>query len=357
MVLDYRMNNNPVRPFLIKLLNWEYWPFYAYYIPLAPYFTWLSIKARHPGYFTAANPGIFTGGFGFESKYETIIKIPAPYRPKTVLIEPHTSFEQVEALRTAADITFPLILKPDLGYRGFMVQKIETSEQLQATLQRFPFRFLMQEYVKTEQEFGVFYCRMPNEAKGKVTSLTLKTFLGVTGDGQSTLGALIAKDQRALLQLDRLKGTVNLEQIPPEGERVPLGVIGNHSKGTQFINGNHLIDEQLIHTFDRIAKQLDGIYYGRFDIKCDSLEQLRRGESMKILEINGVCSEPTHIYDQEKGTYFSALRDIARHWSILQKIAAQNHKSGTPYFSVLGMLRIMWNARKYFKTIEKYTAE
>jgi hypothetical protein len=342
-------------PFWIKLANWEYWPSSAYYWPLLPHFTWLTIRTGHPAYFTAANPAIFTGGFGFESKYDTIRQIPHPYRPKTILIQPNMPFSSVLKAMEQADLSFPVILKPDLGYRGFLVQKISTEAALKEQLSRFAIPFLVQELITLPQEFGVFYHRMPGATKGAITSLTLKTFLGVVGDGRSTVQELMEADPRALLQLDRVRqqDPTLLQHVPPKGKRIPLGIVGNHSKGTRFINGNHLIDQQLTDTFDRLSAQLPGIYYGRFDIKCQSLEDLKRGENLKILEINGTCSEPTHIYDQEKGTYFSALRDIARHWSIIRKIAVANHRNGTPYEPVPRMLRVFWDAYRYFKKIEK----
>lgn len=339
--------------FWIKLRNWEYWPSQAFYYPLIPHFLWQALRAGHPAFFTATNPAIFTGGFGFESKYDTMVQIPAQYRPKTVLLPPSISIQEALSIIEAAAIEFPLILKPDLGFRGFLVQKVASPEVLATILEQLDIAFLAQELVLAKEEFGVFYHRFPGQASGRITSLTLKTFLEVVGDGQATVQQLMEADQRALLQLDRIQEQAPdlLTKVPQKGARIPLGMIGNHSKGTRFINGNHLIDQELTRTFDRICDQMPGICYGRFDIKCDSFEQLKQGTGIKILEINGTCSEPTHIYDQTKGTYWSALRDFAAHWTLVRKIAVANHRLGAPYLPAMRMIRTIREGFAYFRKI------
>ena len=59
------------------------------------YFFILALRSRHICFFTAANPGIKMGGNGVESKYDTVMKIPEQYRPKSVLAAQGQSFEIV----------------------------------------------------------------------------------------------------------------------------------------------------------------------------------------------------------------------------------------------------------------------
>src|SRR5690606_2338644 len=127
--------------------------------------------------------------------------------------------------------------------------------------------FLVQELVDLPLEFGVFYCRFPSEAKGKVISIVKKEMLSVTGDGVSTLQQLILNKDRAKLQWKKLKDVYfdRLEEIIPTGKRIEIVSIGNHSMGTKFLNGSDLITEQLSSVFDNIAQQIDGFYFGRFD--------------------------------------------------------------------------------------------
>lgn len=325
---------------MIRWKHWEYWPSWAYYFPMLAYYPWLALKARHLCFFTAANPGIYTGGMGMESKYETLMKIPAEWRPKTILALPGESTESLSLRLEQAGIGFPLIAKPDMGLRGFLVSKIYDLAALQTLLEKHPVPFVLQEFISKKNEFGVFYHRFPDEEQGHITSLTFKEFLHVVGNGRDTLRQLIAAHPRALLQWERLSKShaEKMEIIPPAGEIVPLGEIGNHSKGTRFINAAAHIDDTLRESFDRISRRIEGFHYGRFDIKCDSFEELRRGENFIILEINGTCSEPTHIYDEQANTYGYALREIIRHWDIVYRMGTALHRRGVPYLPAKEMI-------------------
>src|SRR5436190_24088792 len=48
--------------------HWEFWPPWVAYIPLIPYLLYLRLKYRSLTLFTAANPGIPSGGFVGECK-------------------------------------------------------------------------------------------------------------------------------------------------------------------------------------------------------------------------------------------------------------------------------------------------
>lgn len=354
MKLNYYINRILDQPAVIKFIYWEYWPSQAFYFPLIPYFIWLAIRSRHSCFFTATNPGIEAGGIGLESKYRTLLKIPDPWRPKSLLVKPGTDVQHLADALASAQISFPLIAKPDIGFRGLLVKKIETLEVLHQYLEQYPIDFILQEFLNFPKEVGVMYYKYPNAQAGWISSLTLKEFLFVIGDGQSTLEQLILEKRRARLQLDRLVKSLGnqMHRIPTKGEKVHLGVIGNHSKGTRFINGNHLIDDRLIATFDQISQRIEGFNYGRFDIKCQNLDDLKAGRNFKILEVNGVCSEPTHIYDPENITYLASVNAIRKHWGIIQQIGVTQHRAGVPYWPAFRMIRALLNLRLYTKKIK-----
>lgn len=347
------------RPFLIRLFNWEYWPYWAYYYPLIPWFLYLAARYRHTCFFSPANPGILTGGLGFESKYDTLMKIPGEWVPRSVLVRTGEVRSDWEPRIAAAGIFFPLIAKPDIGFRGFLVKRIDNAGELETYLASYPVDFILQEYIEFPQEFGVLYHRYPGSEKGRITSVTLKEFLSVTGNGRSTLRELILADQRASLQIDRLLETHrdSLAHVPADGEKIGLGQIGNHSKGTRFINGNHLVDDRLLATFDGIAGRIEGFCYGRFDLRAKDWASLREGRDFKIIELNGVCSEPTHIYDQTQSTYWNALGELFYHWHLIGKIAWVNRKAGTPCIAPGDMLRQISRLRQYFKRIKALVAK
>src|SRR5205807_168614 len=53
---------------LRRKTRWEFWPPWLAYVPVVPYILYLGIKHRCLTLFTAANPGITSGGFAGESK-------------------------------------------------------------------------------------------------------------------------------------------------------------------------------------------------------------------------------------------------------------------------------------------------
>ena len=339
-----------------KLTHWEHWPSYMFYWPNIPYSFYLAIKARNPVFFTATNPGIKNSGNGMESKYDTIKMIPEAYRPKTVFVKVGANFEETLKKIKSEKIEYPLIAKPDVGFRGILVQKIDSEIELKKYIENNPIAVIIQEFISYPKECGIFYYRLPNEKSGTITSITLKRFLTVTGDGSKTLSELIIEDERAYLYFDILKKihSDKLDLIPKNKEEITLTVIGNHSKGTEFIDGNHLINQQLTKVIDTISQQIEGWFYGRLDIKYESMDKLLKGENFTILEINGIISEPTHIYDASKNSYFDAVRAIGKHWGIIYQIATTNHKKqGVAYAKTIPFCKEIIALRKYAKKLNK----
>ena len=126
----------------------------------------------------------------------------------------------------------------------------------------------------------------------------------------------------------------------PSGEKLVLDKIGNHCRGTAFYNGNHLINSALIHVFDVISATMDGVYFGRFDLKVKSLDDLYKGTNIRIMEFNGTTSEPAHIYDPGL-SFWQAQKSILYNTHLVYKIARQNHYNGyayTPFKNALKMV-------------------
>lgn len=344
------------KPFIKKLFNWEYWPSLMFYVPNLPYAFYLAIRAKHSVFFSAANPAIKSSGNGTESKFEVLQLVPKKYRPKSVLATPSLNFNLLLQQLKEEGISFPLIAKPDIGFRGLLVKKIHTKNELKTYLQKYPITIIIQEFLDYENECGVFYHRNPKNTKGFISSLTLKHFLAVTGNGTATLKELILNDKRASLYLNLFSEIhkENLYKIPKKNDIIKLTAVGNHSKGTQFINGNHLISKQLEQTFDTLSKNIGGWFYGRVDIKYNNFKELENGTNFKILEINGILAEPTHIYDSKNYTYFKALKAIRTHWKSLFEIATTNHKSfNVPYKSAHTFLNEVFQLRAYTKKIQQ----
>ena len=173
----------------------------------------------------------------------------------------------------------------------------------------------------------------------------MKEMLTVTGDGKSTLQHLILAKDRAKLQWQTLEKTYrqNLRTVLNKGEVFELVSIGNHCLGTKFINANHLINNKLSTTFNNISKQIEGFYFGRFDLRCATIEDLYAG-NIKVMELNGCGAEPAHIYHPGY-SFFKALRDLFTHWRNIFLIARENHKRGIKYTTAKEALH-------YYKTFK-----
>ena len=350
----------PKSSFFTKLFKWEHWPTYMFYVPLIPYYMYKAIKSGHMVYYLTVNPGIKYSGHGTESKFETLKHLPENQKPATIFIKENEQIDKAILKVKASNLSFPLIAKPDIGFRGYLVKKIDTLSDLEVYIKKNKVDTLIQEYINYPNECGIFYHRIPGNDTGKITSITLKKFLTVTGDGISKLADLILKDDRAFLYYDLLKNIHKdkMNLVVEKEEIVKLTVIGNHSKGTQFLNGNHLISKELEQLFDKVTKPIENWFYGRLDIKYENFEKLKQGSGFKILEVNGIISEPTHIYDPTNATYFDALKSIKKHWKIMDVIARTNHDTfEIPYQKIRPYFRELIWLRRYSKKIVQLNKE
>lgn len=281
-----------------------------------------------------------------ESKWDVLKLIPDLVKPKTILIKlPATTEKTLRAIE-ASGLTLPVIFKPDKGERGWMVRKIKNVADIDQYLTEIKIDFIVQEFVNLPLEYGVFYIRFPSQPTGFVNSITGKEFLSVTGDGKKTLQHLILEKDRAKLQWETLKQVyaTQLEEVIQQGKRIELVSIGNHCLGTTFINSNHLITDKLSASFDVISKQIEGFYFGRFDLRCASEADLECGK-VKILELNGCGAEPAHIY-HPGASLLKGIGTILTHWKNLYRVSIENHKQGVPYLSFKEGKRIYYQFKK-----------
>ncbi|MCA9477913.1 MAG: D-alanine--D-alanine ligase [Nanoarchaeota archaeon] len=307
-----------------RKLQFEHWPWKVVYFPVFLKYLWYSLLERNLFYFYATNPSIETGGLLIESKYHILEKIPKTYLPAMKLV----SLDKIKLTK------FPIIIKPNYGERGSSVEKIRNTKEFESYQKNNPHdrNYIIQEYIDLPFEAGVFYYRLPSEKKGRISSLVIKEFLTITGDGTSTIKQLMQQDFRAQEQLLRLQDKFDMNTVLFKGEQLQLEPIGNHCRGTTFLDGTSQITKKLGETFDELAQQIEGFYYGRFDVRAKSFEALERGE-FKVLELNGAKAEPAHIY-QPQYPVFKAYQSLFFHWKMMRKIARENKKSGVTYPSI-----------------------
>ncbi len=343
-----------------RLTKWEFWPLWAFYAPVVIYVLWLGLRFCRPTAFASANPAIPAGGFKGESKNEIYRLLAANEETAghflrhfvvTAELSASDRLFAAEGLMSAAGLDFPVVVKPDAGERGAGVAIVQNRSELEAALEGAEQPVIVQE-LAAGVEASVFYYRIPGEDRGHIFSITEKRFPEVVGDGNSTLEELILKDPRAVAMAEKNfeRNAGELSRVLAQGESFRLIDIGTHSRGAVFLDGGHLLTPELEERIDAICRGLDGFNFGRFDLRAASFEALGAGQ-FSIIELNGVTSESTNIYDP-RYTLTDAYRILFRQWRIAFEVGLANIASGAEPVSVGELIRLTFGKRPAVKPPE-----
>lgn len=343
-----------IKILFFRLAHWETWHYMAKYIPIMPVWLWYCIKARSFWFFTPSNPSLTFGGFEGESKKEMFDQLPENSYPKSIYVSHKMSFMQIKKLVAEHAFDFPLAVKPDVGMMGFMFRKIDSIDKLHQYHNTMPADYIIQHLVNYPLEVSVFYYRFPDEEKGNITGFLKKEFLQVTGDGVSTLWELMCNYSRVQFRQEemRSKHQGRLNDILAMGEIYCLSNALNLSRGGKLISLAHEKDEKLLKVFDELSHYTHNFYYGRYDIKCASVEDLKEGKNFYILEYNGCGAEPHHIYGNGN-TLLQAYTILLHHWKVLYKISTYNHARGIYRWGFRRGWRFLSAAKKHFKILKQ----
>ncbi|HEX6126186.1 MAG TPA: VTT domain-containing protein [Pyrinomonadaceae bacterium] len=336
-----------------RILRWEFWPLAVFYFPVVCYVFLLALKHRSLTVFTCANPAIPSGGFAGESKDEIYSLLSAAeengcYLLRHCLIDgalsPDAKFCSARQFLKTNDLSFPAVVKPNAGERGKDVRIVYSDEALCRALEDSQGAQIIQEYFGGH-EVSIFYYRYPGSEKGVIFSMTEKLFPSVTGDGFSTLEELILRDGRAVCIADKYlsENADRLRSVPGAGEIVTLIDLGTHSRGAIFLDGSHLRTPALENAIDAICRRVEGFNFGRFDIRFSAHEDFLAGRNFKIIELNGVTSESTNIYDPGY-SLVDAYRILSRQWRLAFEIGAENHRLGAKRTRWQALFREAWGA-------------
>lgn len=328
-----------------RLTRWEFWPFYVTNVVTFIYVLYTGLfKYRRVTLFTITNPAITPdSGFIGERKSAIFKGLRGDYVGRWQLVDgatdPARRLELLHSFMADHGLDFPIVLKPDAGQRGLGVEICSTVEAARDWMEGTVSDYLMMEYLPGE-EFGVFYYRMPDQPRGRIFSINRKKLLHVVGDGKSTLEELILKDERAVCMAPTFFSNhePDLLDIIAAGETRQLGMVGTHSRGSLFLDGSDLISQELLDEVERIVEGYRGFYFGRFDFKAPSEEDLREGKNLKVIELNGLTSEATHIYDP-KNSLLYAWKTLIDQWSIAFEIAEANLKNGAQPMALAEFIR------------------
>lgn len=334
--------------------HWEYWNSSIIYFPLIPYLLFLMLKTKDLFFFIAANPGIENGGFTLESKWKIQDQMNHKHFPKTVLVSKSNELDCVkEQIRT---FKFPLYLKPDIGGKGRGVIQIESLSELDRYHAQCPLDYLIQEKIHYPLEIGVFFIKVPNESRGYISGIVAKEYIQLIGDGVRTNEELIREQPRYFLQLKKLKKEYpeKLQKVLEKGQVEVISEIGNHAQGSAFKDYSNRINPDLTNLFNELANGMNGFYFGRFDVRFNSWEELEQGEKFSIVEVNGSGSEPTHIYDSTHSLFF-AWTEITKHWKAMSQISGLINEQKKNKISFLEGIKLLRSHTKVTKQLKHFS--
>ncbi len=342
---------------LYKITNWEAWPFKLIYAPITPVWFWYILKSRAVWFFSSSNPKLTFGGMEGEPKKEMYDLLPLQLYPTTFNVLPSQDFDTLLQQLNNSGIEYPLIVKPEIGGQGILFRKIDAVGELKYYHSKVPFEYIVQRMVHYPMEVSIFYIRHPLEKKGVITGFLHKIPLQVMGDGIHTLEQLVQLHPKACKRAGELhsKHKDSWLVVLPAEERYMLSYAANHNRGAHFIDLKEHIDEKLTGIFDAISIKINDFFYGRYDIMCTHVEDLKDGKNFTILEYNGCGAEPNHFYDTGY-TLTGAYREILRHWKALYRISKYNRQQGIAPWPLQKGRKFLRDTRQLYKRMKEVDA-
>lgn len=296
-------------------------------LPLVLHWMLLALRHRSLTLPSAANPGIPTGGLAGEGKLECLALIPPALHPwvaPTAAVPPGSV---AEAVRLAAGLAFPIIAKPDRGWCGYGVRRVDNSAALRAYQAAFPAQatFLLQPYLPGPVEAGLMVRRWP-DGPAELVGLTLRHLPSVRGDGRRSLAQLAAADPR--LRGPEVLAGHDPARIPRAGQIVALAAVASLRVGGRYEEALHLATPALRARVAAVAVGM-GLHAGRLDVRAGSVEALQAGR-FHIIEVNGAGAEAIGAWDPRLGLRAAFAAVFANHRALFALGAAMRARGHRP---------------------------
>lgn len=343
---------------LYHLTHWQTWDYRVKLVPLAPVWLWHGLRSGSVWFFTSANPTLTFGGFEGEGKQEMYAQLPAHLCPRSTPVYPEEPFADVARRVLTHDFAYPFAVKPDVGMMGLLFRKITNEVEFQRYHERVSVPYLVQEFIDLPLEVSVFYYRIPGAEQGTITGFVRKEFPHVVGDGAATLDHLLQQHPYAQYHLRELraKHANRLHEVLRQGKIYVLSQALNQTRGGQLVSLAHEKDERLLAVFDALSHHAGDFFFGRYDVKCASVEELKAGRNFRILEYNGSGAAPHHVYAGRRSLW-AAYRIILHHWAVLARIARLNHARGVPFWRFSHGWAFLKNAQRHLRLLKRLDKE
>lgn len=325
-------------------------------VPMVVQWCWLGLRYRSLTLPSAANPHITAGGLVGDTKVEYFACMGSLARSKVAPFA-MLQVDSIEALVHAlavmhkAGLVFPVVAKPNLGWCGFGVRRINDSLALADYLACYPpgESLMLQRYLDEPGEAGIFYARHPDQSVGRLLGVLLRHYPQVTGDGIHTIAQLMSSNARLRRTAghSRHKGCYDPVAVPAAGDTVRLSLIGSTRVGGRYEDGSDFATTELMATIEAIAHDMPQFHVGRFDVRYRDLHDLRSGR-FTIMEVNGAGAEAVHAWDP-KYSVSQAYRMVFAKQRLLFAFGAANRARGHRPVGMLTLARHYLNQQRLIR--------
>lgn len=328
-------------------------------VPMVLQWCWLGLRYRSLTLPSTVNPQITAGGLVGDTKSEYFASMGPHARS---MVAPYVMLQVTgdDMLATAlaalgeAGLEFPVVAKPDLGWCGFGVRRLDDALELADYLRRYPAgeTLMLQRYLDEPGEAGIFYVRHPDQPRGWLLGILLRHYPQVTGDGIHSVAQLIEADARlcrAVRNQREHECRFDPDEVPVSGDSVRLSLIGSTRVGGRYEDGSAFATAELLTAIEAIARDMPQFHAGRFDVRYRTLQDLRRGR-FTIMEVNGAGSEAVHAWDP-KYSVWQVYRMVFAKQRLLFALGAANRARG---HRPVGMLALARHHLRQQRLIRRY---
>jgi hypothetical protein len=260
--------------------------------------------------------------------------------------------EDADACRRAAGLAFPLIAKPDIGWCGYGVRRIDDAGALLAYQAAFPAEgaFMLQRFVAAPHEAGLSYVRLPGARAGRLVAMTLRHAPRIVGDGVRSVAEMIAADpnlRRHARHCAASLGEAGLALVPRRGAVVMPTSIASLRIGARYEDASASISVALAQRLDAIAGTMPDFHVGRFDVRFDSMDALLGG-AFSIIEVNGAGAEAIQFWDPGFSLR-AAFGGVFANQLMLFALGARMREAGHAPVGVAGLARAWLHQRRLIR--------
>lgn len=285
-----------------------------------------------------ANYALDHGEIGLGSKLKSQLSFDQKYFLPSVLVSEDLDVAQKKEFIFAfiEEHGYPVILKSNVGCVGKGIAKVSSPEDVEKHTPRLLGDYILQKFTSYPYECGVFYTRLNSQPK--ITGINKKHFPTVLGNGRDDILTLAKNHERYTSHWDSFLQDIDTSEVLDENRAKRLSFIGSHTLGCKFTDDTEqLLTPELEAAIFELFETQPGFNFGRVDVKCADEEAFRQGEFV-VIEVNGVASLPTHMFDP-KFTIMQAYKIFFEHARLLVKIAREQRFQDMELSSYLDVIK------------------